>query len=358
MAVKSRMDGAEPAVAFTTELNENLMSKVDPIRIAVSGAAGRVGYSLVFRIAAGALFGREQPVDLRLLELPDAGRRLEALEMELRDCAFPSLGDLRVGVDPREMFEDADWIILLGGKPIRSELANRADLLRENTPIMVDHGRAINHVAPNARILVVTHPCNTNCLIAKSQAHNVPAEHWFALNQLARTRALALISEKTGLAVSQISRVIVWGNNSESIHIDLRHARANGRAVLQAINDANWQAKVLEPAIAARGREILDVRGSTPAGSVAQAILGTIRAITTPTPFERWFAASVISDGSYGVPRGLVFGFPLLTPDGKTWSIVDDLYVDQHTRDRIAANVAELEGEAAAVSHLLGNVVA
>jgi malate dehydrogenase len=334
------------------------MTNHEPVRVAVSGAAGRIGYSLVFRIAAGGLFGPDQPVALSLLELPEARAGLEACAMELKDCAFPLLAGITTGIDSPAAFESADWIILLGGRPFSPQITSRLDLLRENAPIMVEQGRAINQSAPNARVLVVAQPCCTNCLVACSQARHVPREHWFALNQLGRMRATALIAEKTGVQISQVSRLTVWGNNSREAYVDLQNARVNGEPALEVIDDRAWIKKVMEPAVAGRGREILRVRGSAPAGSVAQAILGTIHAITTPTPFERWFNVGVISDGSYGVPRGLVFGFPLSTTDGRKWSIVEGLYVDEHTRERIAANVAELEREASAISHLLGNVLA
>jgi malate dehydrogenase len=332
------------------------MADVSPIHVAVSGAAGRIAYSLVFRIAAGGLFGPDQPVALSLLDLPVALPQLRACEMELKDCAFPLLTGLSSGIDPRRAFEGAHWIILLGGKPIRPDLRNRLDLLRENAPIMVERGRAINEVAPAARILVVTTPSNTNCMVARSQAPSVPAEHWFALNQVIRMRAVALIAEKASVPPSQVVRVVVWGNNSECAFIDLHPARIGERPALEVINDPDWVRDVLGPTIANRGGEIFQMRGTMPAGSIAQAILATIRSIVTPTPFERWFSACVVSDGSYGVPRGLVFGFPLVTADGRGWSIARDHYLDEIARQRLAANVAELEHETSAVSDLLGAI--
>jgi malate dehydrogenase len=332
---------------------ENSPVAVKPMRVAVAGAAGRVGYSLVFRIAAGGLFGPNQPVGLRLLELPEARPRLEACAMELKDCAYPLLTGIHIGTDSREVFEGADWIILLGGKPLSAELGNRLDLLRANAPSMVEQGRAINQAAPTARVLVVAQPCNTNCLIALSRARDVPAEHWFALNLLPWLRAVSMIAEKTGAPVSQISRVTVWGNNSKTAYVDIRNAMIGDKPALDVINDIDWVNRVMEPTVVARDREILKVRGTTPAGAVAHAILGTVRSITTPTPYQRWFAAGVVSNGSYDVPRGLVFGFPLVTADGQSWSIVEELYVDEFARERIAANVAELEHEASVVSHLL-----
>ncbi len=223
------------------------MTMTEPIRIAISGAGGRIGYSLVFRIANGGLFGHEQPVALSLLELPDAMPRLEACAMELKDCAFPLLADLRIGSDPLRIFKGADWAILAGGKPFRPEVRFRFDLLRDNAPIMLDHARAINLVAPTARVLVVVNPSNTNCMIAKSQAPNVPADHWFALNHFLRMRATAALAEKVGVPVNQITRLTIWGNNSETAYIDLPNTRIGNKPALDVISDPNWVRNVFEP---------------------------------------------------------------------------------------------------------------
>ncbi len=308
------------------------MPDARPIRVAVSGAAGRIAYSLVFRIAAGGMFGRDRPVALRLLERPEAQAQLRGCEMELRECASMLLTDLTSTLDPRDAFEGADWIILLGGRPIRPDIRDRLELLRQNAPIMIDHGRAINQVAPTARILVVTSPSNSNCMVARSQAPSVPEKHWFALSQVPRMRAVALVSEKVGSPASQICRVAVWGNNSESAFLDLKPARIGDRSALEVLDDTDWVKTVLIPTIAKRPDEIFRLKGTMPAGSIAQAILGTVRSIMTPTPFERWFNAGVVSDGSYEVPRGLVFSFPLFTADGKDWSIVPNYYLDDDAR--------------------------
>jgi malate dehydrogenase len=332
------------------------MADLPPIRVAVSGAAGRIAYSLVFRIANGGMFGPQQPVSLRLLDVPEAADPLRACEMELRDCASPLLAELSSTTDPRRAFEGADWIILLGGKPFSPERRNRLDLLRENAPIMVEHGRAINQVAPTARILVVTNPSNTNCMVARSQATGVPQEHWFALTHVTRMRAVGLIADKVGVPPSQVTRMAVWGNNSESAFIDLHPALIGDRPALEVLNDREWVEHLLGPTIVKRPDEIYRLRGTMPAGSIAQAILGTVRSIVTPTPYGRFFTAGVVSEGSYEVPRGLVFGFPLITADGKTWSIVPNLYLDETARQRIAANVAEIQHEATAVNDLLGTI--
>ncbi|HKM53470.1 MAG TPA: malate dehydrogenase [Isosphaeraceae bacterium] len=325
-----------------------------PVRIAIAGAAGRTGYSLVFRIANGGLFGHDRSVALSLLDLPAAAGRLEACALELTDCAFPLLATLHVSTDPVQAFRDADWVILLGGQPVHVKPTHRLDLLKENAPVMIGHARAINHVAPMARVLVVTSPCNTNCLVAMTHAHDVPKDHWFALNQHIRMRAIAMVAAKTGAPVTQVTRLTVWGNNSETAYVDLQNARVGNKPALQVISEPDWYWKVLEPTISGRFHKALRIGGATPAGSAAQAIMMTIRAITTPTPFEHWLGAGVLSDGSYGVPRGLVFGFPLITSDGKSWSVAQGLYLDAHAHERIAQNIAELEHEASAVSHLLG----
>jgi malate dehydrogenase len=329
------------------------MASSNTVRIALSGAAGRVAYALLFRIANGGLFGHDQPVALSLLDLPRAVPLLQACAMELRDCAFPLLTEVRIDTDPVRAFQGADWIILLGGESLRPQPSHRLDLLRQNAPIMIDHGRAINRAAPTGRILVVASPCNTNCLIAMSHAQDVPKEHWFALNQLVRMTATGMVAEKAGVSVNQVTRLTVWGNNSEAALVDLQNARIDNRPALEVLGDPSWVQKTFEPALNARFREIVGLTGTSPGGSAAHAILTTIRTITTMTPFEHWFGAGVRSDGSYGVPKGLVFGFPLVS-DGKSWSIAQGHYLDPRARERIAENVAELEHEAASVSHLLG----
>jgi malate dehydrogenase len=327
----------------------------EPIRVAVTGAAGRISYALLFRIVSGGTFGPEQPVFLSLLEVPEAQPLLEALMMELFDGAYPLLAGMRARYDAAEAFADADWIILLGSAPYRPGIT-RSELLRANAPIFQAQGRAINEAAPSARILTVANPCNTNCLIAKSMARNVPPEHWFAMTRLDQNRAKAMIAAKTGVPVDQVTRVTVWGNHSATIYPDFHNAFISGRPAYEVIRDPQWVLKVFEPTVCGRGSQILKLRGGSPAGSAAQAIIGTIRALTTPTPFDRRLSVGVVSDGSYRVPRGLIFSFPVRTEDGITWSIVQGLYHDNHGLDRIAQNIAELEYEASAVSDLLGYV--
>jgi malate dehydrogenase len=328
----------------------------EPIRIAVTGAAGRISYALLFRIAAGAMFGPNQPVELSLLDVPSAGPLIDATMLELHDGAFPLLASVRGSTVAAEAFDRADWIILTatGASPHPDQ--SRTDLLRANAPIFQAQGRAINEAAPSARILVVANPCNTNCQIARSFARDVPEEHWFALTRLNQNRAQAMLADKAGVPVDQVTRVTVWGNHSRSVFPDIRNAFIGDRPAPEVIADESWARDVFEPTIGGRGEQLLRLRGASAAGSAAQAILATVRSLTTPTPFLHRFSAAVVSDGSYGVPRGLVFGFPLRTEDGASWSIVENLYLDEYAQGRLAANVAELEFEASVVDHILGTL--
>jgi malate dehydrogenase len=316
-----------------------------PVHVAISGAAGRVAYGLVFRIAAGELFGSHQPIALRLLDVEGSKDLLTAIELELRDCAFPLLDSLNLTTSAEDAFVDADWIVMLACAAQTAWNAPRLDLVRANAPLYAEHGQVINRVAVR-RVLVVSEPCNTNCLVALHQAPNVPKEHWFALNRLARMRATAMIAEKASVPVSQVNRVTVWGNHSEQIFVDLHNAFVGARPAYQVISDPDWPRQVLEPAVARRESEVYRLRGATPAATAVQAILGTIRSITVPTPFGRRFGAAVHSEGAYGVPRGLVFGLPLRTEDGRSWSIVDGLYLDEYANSRIQENIDDLEREA------------
>jgi len=325
-----------------------------PIHVAISGAAGTVGYGLLFRIAAGGMFGADQPVALRLLEHPRQMARLRATAMELTDCAFPLLHSHSITDDPLEAFAGADWIILLAGSPRETPRPARTDLLRRNGAIYVEHGRAINKASPAARILAVSAPCNANCMIAMSHAPDVPKEHWFALNRLDAMRGTALIAEKAGVPVGHVNRVTVWGNHSELQYIDFHNAFINETPARGLIHDVQWAHETLQAAVARRSAEVFELRGGSPAATAAQAILSTVRSLTMPTPFGRRFAAAVCSDGSYGVPRGLVFGFPLRTDDGRNWTIVPDLYLDEFAQTKIDRNVTELEYEAVLAQEWFG----
>jgi malate dehydrogenase len=327
----------------------------EPIRVAVTGAAGRISYSLLFRIAAGAMFGAGQPVELSLLDVPETAPLLDATMMELDDCAFPLLTGIRCSSHAAEAFEHAHWVILIASVPYHHGMS-RSDLLRANGPIFQHQGEAINEAAPSARILVVANPCNTNCLVAQSVARDVPVEHWFAMTRLDQNRAKSMLAAKAGVSPDRVTRVTVWGNHSASVFPDFHNAFIGDRPAPEVIRDVEWVRTIFEPGLAHRGQYLYKERGASPAASAAQAILDSIRSIIHPTPIKLRFSAAVASDGSYGVPRGLFFSFPLRTEDGKSWSIVRDLYLDQHAQERLAENVVELENEAAAINSMLGTV--
>ena len=324
-----------------------------PIRIAVSGAAGRISYALLFRIAAGGMFGSTQPVELRLLEVPPALPLLDATIMELNDCAFPLLANVRASADAREAFEGADWIILIGGAHYQPGIS-RLELLKRNGPIFLEHGRAINEAAKTARVLVVANPCNTNCLIAKSVAQDVPPEHWFAMTRLDQSRARMLLAEKAAVPVEKVNRVTVWGDHGSTIFPDFRNAFIDDQPISTVITDADWVRQVWEPTVRGRGRILLAARGGSPAGSAAQAIIATIRSLTVPTPFGHYFSVAGAGGGPDGVPPDRIFIVPLRAQDGRGWSIVPSLYLDEYAQERIAENVTELQYQASMVTDLLG----
>lgn len=317
-----------------------------PITIAVSGAGGMIGYSLLFRIAAGGMFGSEQPISLRLLEHGWRMPHLRAAAMELEDCAFPLLRSLVLADDAHEAFAAADWIILLAGSPRDVPKPSRLELLKRNGSIYVEHGRAVNAVAPTARIIVVAAPCNTNCLIAMKHAQDVPREHWFALSRVNQIRAAALIAQKAGVSVRNVHRLAVWGNHGDQVYIDLHNARLGARPAGEIITDDKWARETLQEFVRHRAADIFQLRGVAPAATATQAILGTVHSLVTPTPLERFFSVAVPSDGSYGVPRNLVFAFPVRTEDGRSWSIVDGLYLDEFAQEQIKLNIEQLEQEA------------
>lgn len=317
-----------------------------PVRIAITGAAGRTGHTLAFQLASGTLFGGHQAVSLSLLDRPEAMDLLRAMQMELQDCAFPLLDETSISSDPYEALAGADWVVMLASHALDLTHCGRLDLVRANGPIYAEHGRAINKVAASARILVVAEPCNTNCRVAMNYCLNVPPEHWFALNGVAGRRACGLIAAKARVPVSQVNRVTIWGNNSDKLYVDFHNAFIGNRPAREVITDPAWPQRVLEPKVAHRDSEIYTLSRTSPWATAAQAIMGTIRAIATPTPYGRRFSAAVRSDGSYGVPYGLIFGFPLRTEDGRTWQIVDTLYLDDHANRRLAENVEELQREA------------
>lgn len=330
-------------------------SFAEPIRVAISGAAGRVAYALVFRIAAGGMFGANQPVILRCLDVPESQKQLEALYWELTDAAFPLLVDFRATSDADDAFGDADWIFLLASRTDLSP-ADHAMALQVNGPIYQAHGQAINRASPRARVLVVGTPSHTNCLIAMTNAPNLPPERWFALNRLYRMRATAIIAQKLAVPVSHVNRVSVWGNPGPSMYVDYHNSFVGDVPAWQKLQDREWERGALQQSVGARASQHFQLSGVTPAATAAQAILGTVRSLIVPTPYLRRFGAGVVSDGSYGIPRGLVFGYPLRTEDGRTWSIVRDLYHDEFAIERLQASIEELQFEAALAAPYLGEI--
>jgi malate dehydrogenase len=325
-----------------------------PIRVAVTGAGGQIGYALIFRIASGGLFGPGQPVVLQLLEITPALPALQGTLMELEDCAFPLLAGMVATDQAARAFEGADWVILVGGLP-RKEGMSRADLIRANGPIFTGQGKAINDVAgPDVRVLTVANPCNTNALIARSHAPQVPAERWFAMTRLDQNRAATQLARKARVPVSQVTRMTIWGNHSDTQYPDYKNARIGGRPAPAVINDPAWFAETYIPTVAKRGGAVIKARGASSAASAANAAIDSVRSLVQPTPADDWFSAGVVSDGSYGIPAGLIYSVPLATRDGRTCSIVPGVPIDDDARKRLDASAAELQSERDAVKDLLG----
>ncbi len=322
-----------------------------PIKVAVTGAAGQIGYSLLFRLAAGDLLGKDTPVELRLLEITPALGALEGVVMELDDCAFPTLAGVEIGDDPNVIFEGANVALLVGARP-RTKGMERADLLEANGAIFTGQGKALNdHAADDIRITVTGNPANTNALIAMSNAPDIPRERFSALTRLDHNRALAQLSARLGVPVGQIRRMTIWGNHSATQYPDLFHCEVGGGTAADAVGDQQWLADTFIPTVAKRGAAIIEARGSSSAASAASATIDHTRDWLGGTAEGDWTSMAVVSDGSYGVAEGLISSFPVTTSGGD-WTIVPDLSIDDFSRARIDASVAELAEERAAVAEL------
>ncbi len=325
-----------------------------PIRVAVTGAAGQIGYSLLFRIASGEMLGKDQPVILQMLELPleKAQAALRGVMMELEDCAFPLLAGMVGTDDPRVAFKDADVALLVGAKP-RGPGMERKDLLLENAKIFIEQGRALNEVASrDVKVLVVGNPANTNAYIAMKSAPDLPAKNFTAMLRLDHNRALSQLASKAGVAVGDIEKLIVWGNHSPTMYPDYRFATVNGESLKDRINDAEWNANVFIPTVGKRGAAIIEARGLSSAASAANAAIDHVRDWLLGSN-GKWVTMGIPSDGSYGIPEGVMYGFPVTTQNGE-YSIVRDLPIDDFSRERMNRTLAELEEERAGVAHLLG----
>jgi malate dehydrogenase len=320
----------------------------NPVRVTVTGAAGQIGYSIVFRIASGQLLGPEQPVDLRLLEIPPAMGALEGVAMELIDCAFPLLAGLDLHDNPEEAFDGVNLALLVGSRP-RTKGMERAELLSENGKIFTGQGRALNaRAAADVKVLVVGNPANTNCLIAMNNAPDIPNERFTAMMRLDHNRAVAQVAAKLGVPVTDVSQMGVWGNHSPTMYPDLFHAQVRGEQAAKAIDDQAWIENEFLPNVGKRGAAIIEARGASSAASAASAAIDHVRDWVSGTDGE-WVSMGIPSDGSYGIPEGLISGFPCTCAAGER-TIVDGLEIDDFSRSKIDASVAELIGERDTVS--------
>ena len=325
-----------------------------PIRVAVTGAAGNIGYAIVFRLASGEIFGPDQPVILHLVEIPPALSALDGVEMELNDCAFPTLaGVVKADSDHLEDgFADCNFVLCIGSVP-RGKGMERGDLIRVNGPIFTNTGKAIQAAAAkDVRVIVVGNPCNTNCLIAMANAPDIPRDRWYAMTRLDMNRAAAQLAEKSGQPVGSIKNVNIWGNHSATQYPDVYNGTIGDQSVADAIGDADWLKGDFIETVQKRGAAVIAARGASSAASAANACLDTIKDIITPTPSGQSFSAAICSDGSYGIDEGLITSFPL-TSDGDTWSIVQGHQHCEFAQAKIDATIAELVSERDTVKDLL-----
>lgn len=322
-----------------------------PVRVAVTGAAGQIGYSLVFRIAAGDMLGPDQPVVLQLLEITAALQSLEGVGMELEDCAFPLLADLVRTDDPETAFGDVEIGLLVGSMP-RKQGMERSDLLSANGAIFTEHGQAIAAAAnPDVKVLVVGNPANTNCLIALNNAKGVDPRRFTAMTRLDHNRAISQLSAKVGRPVSSIKKMTIWGNHSTTQYPDLFHCEVDGRNAYEMVGDHVWVESQFIPTVAKRGAAVLEARGASSAASAANAAIGHVRDWVAGTDEGDWVSMAVVSDGSYEVPEGLVSSFPCVSRGGE-WKIVPGLEIDPFSRSRIDVSLKELAEERQAVADL------
>ncbi len=322
-----------------------------PVQVTITGAAGQIGYALIFRVAAGEMLGRDQPVVLRLLDIPAAMKALAGVEMEVLDCAFPLVQDIVITDDPNVAFKDCDYALLVGARP-RGPGMERSDLLAANGGIFKVQGRALNeHASRQVKVVVVGNPANTNALTALRSAPDLSPRSFSALTRLDHNRALAQLADKTGARVSDIRRVIIWGNHSTTQYPDIHHATVRGEPAVTLV-DEKWMVDAFIPKVAKRGAEIIDARGASSAASAANAAIEHMRDWVLGTPAGDWTSMAVASDGSYGIAPGLIYSYPVTTKNGE-YSIVPDLPIDALSRERMELTRKELEEERAAVEALL-----
>src|ERR1700751_1474771 len=284
-----------------------------PLKVAVTGAAGQIGYSLLFRIASGTMLGPDQPVELRLIEIPSAMKALEGVVMELADCAFPLITSMISTTELDEGFRGVNWVLLVGSVP-RKQGMERKELLGINGKIFTGQGRAIEkNAAADVRILVVGNPCNTNCLIAMNNAKSIPSDRWFAMTRLDENRAKSQLAAKAGAHVTDVTNLAIWGNHSSTQYPDFYNAKINGKPVPSVIPDENWLQNTFISTVQQRGAAIIKARGASSAASAANAVVDTVRSLVTPTPASDWYSVGICSDGSYGIEEGIISSFPIRT---------------------------------------------
>ncbi len=326
----------------------------DPITVSVTGAAGQIGYALLFRIASGAMFGPDQSVNLRLIEIEPGMKALQGVVMELDDCAFPTLNEVVATSDLNEGFKGANWALLVGSVP-RGPGMERKDLLGINGKIFTGQGQAIAaNAASDVRTLVVGNPCNTNCLIAMNAAKGIPNNQFFAMTRLDENRAKSQLADKAGVHNSVVTNLCIWGNHSATQYPDFTNTLINGKPVTDAISDTEWLQGEFISTVQQRGAAIIAARGASSAASAANGVVDTVRSLTTPTPDGDWTSVAVCSSGEYGIDKGLIASMPIRTSDGKTWEVVEGVEINDFSRQKIDASVQELREEKEAVADLLG----
>jgi malate dehydrogenase len=340
-----------PLALLTKAFMPNCIMKI-PIRVAVTGAAGQIGYALLFRIASGQMFGPDQPLILHLIEIPNALGALDGVVMELHDCAFPLLESVVPTADLNEGFRDVNWALLVGSVPRKAGM-ERKDLLGINGKIFIGQGQAIEkNAASDVRVLVVGNPCNTNCLIAMNNAKEIPSDRWFAMTRLDENRARAQLAHKAGVGIGSVTNMTIWGNHSSTQYPDFYNARIDNRPANEVIRDEKWLKEEFIATVQQRGAAVIKARGLSSAGSAANAVVDTVFSLTNDTPGDDWHSVAVCSDGNYDVEKGLISSFPVRVRGGK-WEIVQGLPINDFSRAKIDASVAELKEEKSLVSELI-----
>ena len=316
------------------------------IRVAVTGAAGQIGYSLLFRIANGEMFGKDVPVALHLLEIPEAQKALDGVCMELEDSAFPLLKEVKIGSDPKEVFKGIDWALLVGAKP-RGPGMERADLLQENAKIFVAQGEALNEVASkNVKVLVIGNPCNTNSWIAMKQAPNIPKKNFMAMTRLDQNRAMAQLAKKAGASISEVQHTAIWGNHSTTQVPDYFHAKIGGKPALDVIGDASWLEGEFTSLVQKRGGAVIAARGKSSAASAANAIVNTVQSLYTPTKDGDCFSLAVCTDGNpYGIKENLIYSFPCRSNGKGEYEVIGGISIGDALQEKLKATENELVEE-------------